>query len=110
MLVQSHEKGLLYLPFIEQVTYCPFETVIDRTATDDDSQRLNAECIIVKSSEPLHARRRRERDTEGRIKEIVSVRSLEGGDEELQLGEKNRLFQQGELGLTDPTSLGNSFA
>ena len=47
---------------------------------------------------------------EGRIKEIVSVRSLEGGDEELQLGEKNRLFQQGELGLTDPTSLGSSFA
>ena len=41
---------------------------------------------------------------EGRIKEIVSVRSLEGARNS-NSEKKNRLFQQGELGLTDPSSL-----
>ena len=39
-----------YLPFIEQVTYCPFETVIDRTATDDS--QLNA--LLLSSAMHAH--------------------------------------------------------
>ena len=72
------------------MTYCPFETVIDRTATDDDSQRLNAECIIAKSSEPLHARRRKERH--GGPNKGNCQREVSGGGEGLELVEKEQTF------------------
>ena len=52
------------VPFIEYVTHCPFETVIDRTATDDS--QLNAGVLDAMA---MHAHKHdRNRSTEMSLK------------------------------------------
>ena len=97
VLIQSHKKGPSALrgatvPFIECVTYCPFETVIDRTATGDS--QLNA--VRIHCDVPCILMTKIEASKEETNK-TVSVWSR--GNEELDLclpAEK-----QGKLGLTD---------